>query len=718
MSGTITISDISDVLFQINIPITYDIENYFTTNASNIDITSFTDSSIENILDVAYHKNDFSHLMLYLAYKLLHLKPSLETIILDKIMVLLDIENATFTLIDYIDLAHNILINDIARLTDISGGNLTPTTEEINTIGEIKSLAILDKKGDIYGTILEDKMKSSLNNSQYSDLFLCELNKNLNLDFSNNDFSNVDFSNVNLYNCNLSGCSFVAADFTDASLRFCDLTSVDCREAIFQYADIRDAIVVDIDLSSANLTGLMSLDLSNNFTEGSSNRLPNGYVYDAYFKGVFFDKDNFDFKSEAAANAANHGVSESRISQLNAASSRNNTTVEKNLQTTIKQEILAGSSEFNKRAIRHNLINMLLYKQQTVTKRLFFNRDDLVMPSYFKKPGVKIFGHKDTINLRTDDSLVSHYGFYSPLEDAEYVNIVIKEFQLTITVIRFSTRHEKSRYVIYKYNRGGDTITLQDIHSNIYSKREFFQDGDTCIVNDLDLFFGGVGEGESQGRNPFLFGDPYVYPLYGPPTKLPDCRNIYRLLEGRELFINTYVGPLLDKKKKQMEEWFQNKTGFSARKLGFVTSGYFMRQHWIYCEGHTFFCDFDNQIMRIDAKSRDFFSVRQETKYEEKGVLEGGKHTSFFISCKSKYYGEIEIEIKIYENPQIDNGIAVNMEYGKRHCRGLLIRNYKPSLMKLNDITKKRDPKMLRKLRRKKNKYTVRELIGKREIVL
>ena len=162
-----------------------------------------------------------------------------------------------------------------------------------------------------------------------------------------------------------------------------------------------------------------------------------------------------------------------------------------------------------------------------------------------------------------------------------------------------------------------------------------------------------------------------MYPLYGPPTKLPDCRNIYRLLEGRELFINTYVGPLLDKKKKNMEKWFQNKTGLSARKLGFVTSGYFMRQHWIYCEGHTFFCDFDNQIMKIGEKSKDYFNVRQETKYEEKGFLEGGKHTSFFISCNTVYHGEIEIEIKIYENPQIDNGISVKIEYGKRHCKGL-----------------------------------------------
>ena len=37
MSGTITISDISDTLFQINIPITYDIENYFIESSLSLE---------------------------------------------------------------------------------------------------------------------------------------------------------------------------------------------------------------------------------------------------------------------------------------------------------------------------------------------------------------------------------------------------------------------------------------------------------------------------------------------------------------------------------------------------------------------------------------------------------------------------------------------------------------------------------------------------------
>ena len=167
-----------------------------------------------------------------------------------------------------------------------------------------------------------------------------------------------------------------------------------------------------------------------------------------------------------------------------------------------------------------------------------------------------------------------------------------------------------------------------------------------------------------------------------------------------------------------MEKWFYQKTGMSAIKTGFVTSGYFMRQHWIYCEGYTFFCDFDKHIMELDESAKDFFKIRRETKYEEKGLLRGGKHTSFFVSWNSKYYGNIELELKIYENPQLDNGLGIKIEYGNRSLKGLMIRNYVPSIMKLPNLTKKKEPRIARRLKKRNKKFKVRKLIGKNEIVI
>ena len=97
---TITITDISNHLFQVVNPITFDIEDYFTSNASNINISGNNDSDVEEILTFAFNKNDFSHLTLYLAYKLLYFHSSFETIILNTLLNLYDIDDESTTLED------------------------------------------------------------------------------------------------------------------------------------------------------------------------------------------------------------------------------------------------------------------------------------------------------------------------------------------------------------------------------------------------------------------------------------------------------------------------------------------------------------------------------------------------------------------------------------------------------------------------------------------
>ena len=85
---TITITDISNHLFQVVNPIIFDIEDYFTSNASNINISENSASDVEDILTIAFNKNNFKHLTLYLAYKLLHFHLSFETIISNTFFIL------------------------------------------------------------------------------------------------------------------------------------------------------------------------------------------------------------------------------------------------------------------------------------------------------------------------------------------------------------------------------------------------------------------------------------------------------------------------------------------------------------------------------------------------------------------------------------------------------------------------------------------------------
>ena len=65
------ILDISNAVFQINNPISKDVDDYFTNNA--IDISSSTDNAIEQLLETAFNLNGFKHLTNYLAYNKWHL---------------------------------------------------------------------------------------------------------------------------------------------------------------------------------------------------------------------------------------------------------------------------------------------------------------------------------------------------------------------------------------------------------------------------------------------------------------------------------------------------------------------------------------------------------------------------------------------------------------------------------------------------------------------
>ena len=123
-------------------------------------------------------------------------------------------------------------------------------------------------------------------------------------------------------------------------------------------------------------------------------------------------------------------------------------------------------------------------------------------------------------------------------------------------------------------------------------------DGDTCRLNQLDLFFGGVGEAElpvdSSG-----FGDPYIFPIYGLPTKLPNIKNIYRMFQGRNIYINSRVSKMKQTKINKIRQWFKLKTGYDSDKLGFVTNGYFFTEHWICCDNHWLYIDLNNYVIKI-----------------------------------------------------------------------------------------------------------------------
>ena len=89
---------------------------------------------------------------------------------------------------------------------------------------------------------------------------------------------------------------------------------------------------------------------------------------------------------------------------------------------------------------------------------------------------------------------------------------------------------------------------------------------------------------------------------------------IYRLLEGKDIFVNGEVNLLSDRKQKLMNDWFTNKSGLSPSLFGFVSKGYYYNKFFISSENHTMMCDLEKQIININSNELSYFTIK--SKYD------------------------------------------------------------------------------------------------------
>ena len=151
-----------------------------------------------------------------------------------------------------------------------------------------------------------------------------------------------------------------------------------------------------------------------------------------------------------------------------------------------------------------------------------------------------------------------------------------------------------------------------------------------------------------------------------------------------------------------------------------LSNGYFFTEHWICCDNHWLYIDLNNYLIKIKENSENFFKIiKDKNIYSEKKLYAyDEKFIKYTIEFNSEYHGDINITLKFYYNPQVDNGINLSVQKNKRHCIGLLVNNFKPNLMVLDKITKKKDPKLNKRFKRRKNKLIVRELSKKNEMYI
>ena len=174
-----------------------------------------------------------------------------------------------------------------------------------------------------------------------------------------------------------------------------------------------------------------------------------------------------------------------------------------------------------------------------------------------------------------------------------------------------------------------------------------------------------------------------------------------------------------ESKKEKLEQWFLNKSGFDSNKVGLITNGYYYNKFYISSENHELLCDLEKQHITINSDELSYFTINNNYEIDYNNpICIGEKCNKYTIQWEHKTLGNIVFTLRIYENPQIDNGISIDIEKEVYKCKGLLIRNYKPNLMELENIKTKKSKKLNKKLSRAKNKFITKKLKSDNELWL
>jgi hypothetical protein len=329
---------------------------------------------------------------------------------------------------------------------------------------------------------------------------------------------------------------------------------------------------------------------------------------------------------------------------------------------------------------------------------------------------VKINFGKAEINLKEDKNLDDDTGFLIPIENGQKATITNKDgtskFKITRDEVSFADGDGK-----YYVESVEQVSMITNFESSTYIKNTSpqgpFKDGDRAVIAGVPILFGGLTEDDGN----YSFGDPYINPIFGSITKLPDEKALYRLFQGMDVFINCSVDKISEKKQKFMEDWFYRKTGFDSKLFGFITSGYFYNKIYITSENHELFCDFDKQSITMDEKDQEYFTIANTYGVEKENTFILNEKCSIYtISWPHKEYNNIEFTVKIYENPQIDNAVSIQVAGNLIDCKGLLVRNYKPSLMRISDIKIKKDKKLNKRLKKAKHKFATKAIKDENEV--
>ena len=249
------------------------------------------------------------------------------------------------------------------------------------------------------------------------------------------------------------------------------------------------------------------------------------------------------------------------------------------------------------------------------------------------------------------------------------------------------------KYTFDGYLTVNDKITL-------FSKTWIIDYNGDIIEGERNL---SLQENMTQGGS---IGDPYIYPMCcNIPVKLPNKRAYYRMFEQDNCFINAYVDKAsLDHRDRMIEYARQYTTDLKD----VVVDGYFYKKFFISAEGRELVIDMIKHKIFMNKEGQEYFDIERKIGGKDNSEI-SSSNIVYNISWTKKNNDKITTSIMFYTNPHIENGINV-IPKNTRNAIGMLVKNYKPSLMELTSLGVGINKRIHERILKEKEIYEVKNI--------
>jgi hypothetical protein len=181
---------------------------------------------------------------------------------------------------------------------------------------------------------------------------------------------------------------------------------------------------------------------------------------------------------------------------------------------------------------------------------------------------------------------------------------------------------------------------------------------------------------DSLVQESYAGGDPYLFPLLGPSTKIPNVEEVYRLYQDENVVVNAKVQQASAKVQKQITDLMGDNGAFVATS----TEAYFFSHLLIQVGSHHALVDLDARSVTGDYGQ----SIRVGKPALTHDHEEYDTQAQSQVSIPIRWGQDTCLTVRFSRNPQVQNGLRLT---GSQLYRGsgLLVRNYRHKLFSLRN---------------------------------